>query len=229
VGNVAPTSYLCANMPVQFYDSEYQNTGTGKRVYTNLTGNVVLDVYKDLGDDLLASGVQPQQYPPGDNPAEDWARVFTCYPFLRVTAGIDEAPFLDVPETRYKIGSYSMQVGREVIVNEDDSITTIPYYAAPTFITYERNCLRPFRFAQIKEYLSAVADTIDYEIAGITPAPAEFYYLTSFYFGSNALENGYGIALNIDNRFTVDYIIYYVWGTLQLSGTGTIPKIIFPY
>lgn len=216
-------------MSVLFYDYEYQNTGMGKLVYSNLSGEITLNIYEEIGDDLLASGVAPQQYPPGGNPADDWARIITCYPFLKVVSGLEEMPFVSSPETRYKIGNYSLQTGNEVVINEDNTVTKYPYFAYPEFLLYERSQLRPFRFVQLKEYLADVPDEISPEEYVGGALPAQFYYMTSFYFGSNALENGYGMALNLTDPIVCELVIYYTWGTLQLSANPPAQGVIFPF
>lgn len=216
-------------MTVQWYDSEYQNTGSGVLPFVNLSGQITIDTYQQIGDDLLASGVAPQDFPPGGNPAADWVRVITCYPFVRITSGLESMPFISAPEPRYKVGSYSYLVGKDVVVNEDGTVTTYPYYSKPEYLIYERNYIKPFRFAQIKQYLSVVPDAVFYDVSDITPNPAAYFYLTSFYFGSNALDNGYGISLHLAEGLTADLVINYTWGSLQLDISPTVPTIIFAF
>ena len=213
-----------------YYDYQYQNTGMGKRAYIDLTGEITIDVYRDIGDELQAANIPPLQNPnPEPIPADDWARVVTCYPFFRVFEGLADKPFVSSPETRYRIGSWSLMVGNDVSVNSENEVVTFPYFSKPEFIVYERNQLRPFRFVLNKEYLASIPDEISYDPPVPPNVPAQFFYLTSFYFGSNALENGYGVALNIAEGYLCDFMYYYTWGTLQLSSDTAIPKIIFPF
>lgn len=217
-------------MAVQFYDYLYQNVGSGRKFYSSLEGEIVLDLYTDIGNELAAANLPPLQEPnPTPVAADDWARIVTCYAFLKIASGLDTLPFVSSPETRYRIGNYSMQVGKQVVVLPDDTIRTIPHYAEPIFIIYAETAIKPFRFIQIKDYDVSVPDEITFADDPNPPTAAEFYYLTSFYFGSNALDNGYGMALNLVEGITAELVVYYTWGSLQLSNAGTVPKIIFPY
>lgn len=217
-------------MAVTFFDYLYQNTGMGRRVYSGLENQITIDLYTDIGDDLFAASIPPLQNPnPSPIPADDWARVFTCYSFLRVTSSLDGSPFYATPEPRYKVGNYSYICGRDIIVNEDETIQDFPYYSSPEYVLYDRTYLKPSRFVQIKAYNADIADLVNFDDPPPSPTASEFYYLTSFYFGSNALDNGYEVALNINPGYTCSLVVYYTWGTLQLSGTGSVPKIIFPY
>lgn len=198
-------------------------------IYPFLSNEITIDVHQAVGVELAQAGIAPQQYPPGDNPADDWARVVTCYPFLRIVEGLDKLPFTSFPELRYRLGNYSFMTGRDVIINEDGTVTTFPYFAHPEFLLYERSQLRPFRFTLLKDFLDDVPDEISYDVDGLPALPAQFFYMTSFYFGSNALENGYGLALNLVQDIVADLAIYYTWGTLQLSDSPPAQKVIFPF
>lgn len=217
-------------MGLLYYEWQYQNGGMGKRAYSTLLGQFYLDVYRDIGDDLYNANHPPLQEPnPSPVPADDWARVVTVYPFAKITGGIDTAPFISVPETRYKVGSYSYLVGKEVITNEDGTVTTYPFYSEPRYLYYERQVLEPFRFVILKQYLEGIPDEIVYDEPPGAGTPSNFYYLTSFYFGSNAFQNGYGFNMNLYEGFYLDVVFYYTWGTLQLPIDPDRPTIIFPF
>jgi len=217
-------------MTLQFYEWQFQNTGFGRLNYQQLSGQLELDVFTDTVNDLLVANVPPLNNPnPEPIPSPEWARVMTFYPFLKITSGETGQPFFSTPETRYKFGNYSYVVGNELVVLPDETIIRYSYYSQPEFIIYERMTLPPFRCTCINDDPLRIPNDVSQDPDLASAQAANIWYLTSFYFGSNALNNGYKIALNLANDVIADLSVSYVYGTLQITPDGVHSDIVFPY
>lgn len=217
-------------MTLQFYDWQYQNTGFGRLNYQVLSGQLELEVFTDATSDLQAADVPPLNEPnPDPVPSPQWARVITFYPFIKITSGESGQPFFSTPEARYKFGNYSYVIGTELVILPDEETIRYPYYSQPEFIIYERMALTPFRCTCLNDDPEIIPNDVFQDPDLGSPTPANPWYLTSFYFGSNALNNGYRIALNLSDGVTADLSVSYAYGTLQITPDGTHPDIVFPY
>lgn len=68
-------------------------------------------------------------------------------PVIKIKSGLDDYPFLQVPEARYKIGNYNYGSGAIVSIDSEGIITSTPIDGTPHYIVYATQCLEVSRFS----------------------------------------------------------------------------------
>lgn len=217
-------------MALQYYDYLFQGSGIGQLFYPSLSGSILLDIFTDLKNDIISSGKIPLAEPNPD-PVEltDYALICYCAPFIKITSSLEGIPFYSAPEARYKFGTYTYTGGYEVNVDSEGNITSFPYDSDYKYIFYERQFLDRFNFNIVNSQTSpqdlAISD------AALTDPPQAvqvILYAQSFASGaSTSYANSIGVNLN--PGVTADLVVYYGYGSNDISPSDPVDVIVFPW
>lgn len=128
----------------RFYSSSF---------FASVQGELIFDLWDNLRLDL-------ESY----QPIVDLGRTFSTgwvTPFIKVISGLPNYSFNAVPDTRYKIGSYSYNSGYTIVLNEDNEPISTAIRGTPFYIVYPTQTLEVSRTA----IYNPGATIFDYEVA----------------------------------------------------------------
>lgn len=202
---------------VLFYDVNYQRTGVSTTTYPDITGTTRIDLYEDLRQIFLAREIFPlDDYRNPSATYSNYGLYYVVSPMLKVTSGLETAPFVSYPEPRYRVGSYSYIKGYEVIEPPDEPPIYRPYNSEPVYLHYQHSALAAGYLIVDPANPFSSALKVDLTGGGVGSIPSLPVIVNPYYSGAFVSEYCGGITINLSPGLTADLFVSYQYSVVDL-------------
>lgn len=217
-------------MPLQYYDYLFQQSGIGQLFYPELSGQLLLDVFTDIKNDVIGGGFIPLAEPnPDPVPLDKYALLCYCTPFLKITSPLNPVPFSSAPEPRYRLGTYTYTGGYQVNIDSEGIITSFPFDSDYRFIIYERQFLDRFTFNIVNSQNSPENLAISDSELTTPPEPALVILYAQSFSSGGSTSYANSIAINLNPGVTADLVVYYAYGANDISTSEPVDTVVYPW